>query len=254
MKLLEVKNLSIAFGGLLAVNELSLNIGEHEIVGLIGPNGSGKTTAINGISGFLTPQKGQVMLAGKDVIGMKPYKIAAVGISRTFQLTNLLTKVTVLDNVMAGLHLNIGVNVWDALMHAQGGTKEKRAREKAFEILEFTGLFHERHKICESVSNYSRKCLGLAMALAVKPRITLIDEVVSGLSASETEGVMDLINRIRESGVSILLVEHNMRVIMGLCDRIVVLSFGTKIAEGTPAEISANQEVQEAYLGGCYNA
>ncbi len=250
MTVLEVKEMTMAFGGLTAVNNLSFSVNENEVVGLIGPNGSGKTTTINCIAGNYAPRRGQVVFKRKDITGLKPHEIAALGLSRTFQLTTLLARETVLDNVLTGLHLRTGENIWDALIPTDAArNKERRATDIALEILDFVGIGAEKHRVCSSISNYSRKCLSLAVALASKPQMLLVDEVVSGLSADEIGKVMALITRIRESGVAVLLVEHNMRVIMSLCDRIIVLNFGAKIAEGPPAEIQANPEVQSAYLG-----
>lgn len=250
MSILEVKGMTMAFGGLIAVSDLSFSVADNEVVGLIGPNGSGKSTVINCISGFHTPRSGEVLLSGQNIIGLKPHQIAALGLSRTFQLTNLLPKQTVLDNVLTGMHLHAGETFWDAMAHSQrGNKKERRLLDKAMALLDFLGMSGDSSRLCQAVSHYSRKRLGLAIALAVQPKMLLVDEIVSGLSGEEVGGVMNCIRKIRESGVSILLVEHNMRVIMNLCHRIVVINFGSKIAEGTPAEIGANRHVQEAYLG-----
>jgi len=251
MKLLELKTMSKLFGGLIAVDNLSLEVGEQELVGLIGPNGSGKTTTLNCIAGFYPPSKGEILFKGENISGLKPHKIASRGLARTFQLTTLFPRVTVLQCVMTGLHMAIRTNIWDVVAPIRGGNqKENIVRDEALAILDFVGLTSERDAVCESISNYSRRRLALAIALSTKPSMLLIDEVVAGTSAEETVKIMELIDKIRQSGVTILIIEHNMRVIMGLCDRIIVLNFGAKIAEGTPAEIASNKDVQQAYLGG----
>ena len=251
MKLLEVKNMSKLFGGLVAVDNLNLRVGEGELVGLIGPNGSGKTTTLNCIAGFHSPTTGEIVFKGENITGLKPHQVAARHLSRTFQLTTLFPKMTVLQCVMTGLHMTIGTNIWAVVVPSRGSNrKENIFRDEALAILDFVGLTSEKDAVCESISNYSRRCLALAIALATKPSMLLIDEVVAGTSAEETVKIMELIAKIRQSGITILLVEHNMRVVMGLCDRIIVLNFGAKIAEGTPAEIASNRDVQRAYLGG----
>jgi len=254
MPILEVNNLSMRFGGLWAVNDLSFYVEEQEVVGLIGPNGSGKTTTINCIAGFYHPVTGEVLLRQRDITGMEPHRIAALGLSRTFQLTNLFGRCTVLDSVMTGMHLKLRPNLWDALWPQKGNKTEKRAKEMAMNILDFVGMVSEKDELSQNITNYSRKRLGLAVALATNPCMLLIDELVSGLSAEETKGIIDQIQKIRKSGVSILLVEHNMRVIMSVCDRISVLNFGTKLTEGSPQEVVRNEAVQKAYLGGRHDA
>jgi len=250
MNILEITGLSKSFGGLMALDNVDINVAEGEIMGLIGPNGSGKTTSINCLTGFLKSTQGKVVFRNQDITGWKPHRIAAAGMSRTFQLTGLLAKATVLDNILAGLHMEINAGAWDILGHSQrNNPKEIEARRRAGEILAFMGLSADRGNTCMSVSNYSRKRLGLAMALATQPRMILVDEVVSGLSNEETESLMGYIQKINASGVTILIIEHNMKLIMKLCDRITVLNNGVKIAEGTPGDISNNADVQEAYLG-----
>lgn len=254
MPILEVRDLSMRFGGLWAVDDLSFHVEEQEVVGLIGPNGSGKTTTINCIAGFYHPPRGEVLLREKDITGMEPHRIAALGLSRTFQLTNLFGRCTVLDSVMTGLHLRLRPSLSDALWPQKGNKSEKKAREMAMEILDFVGLVSEKEELSQNITNYARKRLGLAIALATNPCMLLIDELVSGLSTQETKGIIHQIQKIRKSGVSILLVEHNMRVIMSVCDRITVLDFGTKLAEGSPREIVSNKKVQKAYLGARHDA
>jgi branched-chain amino acid transport system ATP-binding protein len=250
--LLEIKNVTKLFGGLRAVDNVSLEVTEKELVGLIGPNGSGKTTLVNCIAGFYHPDDGDVFCMGENITRLRPHQIAARGLTRTFQAIPfpMRNTVTVLEYVMVGLHLKIGVNLAEAVARTRGGNrKENIARDIASETLDFMGLTSQKDTLYGSLNNYSRRCVSLAIALVSKPSLLLIDEIVAGMSAEETAETMELIRKVRHSGVTILLIEHNMRVIMGLCDRIVVLNFGVKIAEGTPAETAANKEVQKAYLG-----
>ena len=250
MSILSLQNITQAFGGIIALNDVSFQVAEGEILGLIGPNGSGKSTAINVITGFYTPQKGQVRFQGKDITGGKPHRIARLGLTRTFQLTQLLAKATVLDNVLTGMYMHCGENLWDAVSRSQeGNPKERKLRERAREIMEFIGIAADAGKPCMAASHFTRKRLGLAMAFATQPKMMLIDELVSGLSGEEARGMMKVVRDIRATGITVLMVEHNMRVIMSLCERIVVLKYGAKIAEGTPDQVAANKEVQEAYLG-----
>jgi branched-chain amino acid transport system ATP-binding protein len=250
MSILDLKNVTQAFGGIIALNDVSFHVEEGEILGLIGPNGSGKSTAINVITGFYIPREGQVVFQGRDITRWKPHRIARQGLTRTFQLTQLLAKASVLDNVLTGMYMHCGENLWDAIARSQeGNPKERKLRARAQEIMEFIGIADDAGKPCMAVSHFTRKRLGLAMAFATQPKMMLIDELVSGLSQDEAQGMMKVVRDIRSAGITVLMVEHNMRVIMSLCERIVVLKYGTKIAEGTPNQVAANKEVQEAYLG-----
>jgi branched-chain amino acid transport system ATP-binding protein len=250
MSILSLQNVTQAFGGIIALNDVTFQVEEGEILGLIGPNGSGKSTAINVITGFYLPRQGQVRFQGREITNWKPHRIARLGLTRTFQLTQLLARATVLDNVLTGMYMHCGENLWDAVSHSQeGNPKERKLRTRAREIMEFVGIADDAGKPCMAASHFTRKRLGLAMAFATRPKIMLIDELVSGLSEEESRGMMKVVRDIRATGVTVLMVEHNMRVIMSLCERIVVLKYGTKIAEGTPDQVAANKEVQEAYLG-----
>jgi branched-chain amino acid transport system ATP-binding protein len=254
MSILELDSVCMAFGGLMAVDHLSFKVEKGEIIGLIGPNGSGKTTTINCISGFLKTTGGKIIFNGKDITGKSPDDIAKHGLTRTFQLTQLLPTSTVQDNVMVGLHLRTRYGLWDAIARLPSAVrKEKQNLAAAMEVIDFLGLDAVKDRPCSSISHYERKKLGLAIALASNPEMVLVDEVVSGVSNEETGLIMDVVRAISKRGTTVLLVEHNMKVIMGLCNHIVVINFGARIAEGNPLEIQNNEQVKTAYLG-CENA
>jgi ABC-type branched-subunit amino acid transport system ATPase component len=247
MALLEAQNLSKHFGGLAAVNNVSLQVNEGEILGLIGPNGAGKTTCFNLLSGFLAPTAGTVVWRGEIINGLKAHQIVKRGLVRTFQLTTLFQDMTVLENVLLGLHLYSRRSPGQILFgwHSYPAAEVARSRE----VLEFTGLAAFAEQRARNLPHGHQRTLGIAMALAVRPQLLLLDEPVTGMNLEESQHVMDLIKTIRARGTTILLVEHNMKAVMGTCERIVVLNFGEKLTEGTPAEVAANPEVIAAYLG-----
>ena len=247
MPLLEAHSLSKHFGGLAAVNSLDLTVEGGEIVGLIGPNGAGKTTCFNLLSGFLRPTSGSVVFAGEDLTGRRPHQIVARGLVRTFQLATLFQELTVLENVLLGLHLHARMGLRQLLFSRRIFPPEEISL--SHEVLEFTGLASHADQLARNLPHGYRRALGIAMALAARPRLLLLDEPVTGMNLSESGQVMSLIKKIRDGGTTILLVEHNMKAVMGTCDRIVVLNFGRKLAEGTPAAVSTNADVIEAYLG-----
>jgi len=247
MPLLEAHSLSKHFGGLAAVNSLDLTVEGGEIVGLIGPNGAGKTTCFNLLSGFLRPTSGSVVFAGEDITGRRPHQIVARGLVRTFQLATLFQELTVLENVLLGLHLHARMGLRQLLFSRRIFPPEEISLSG--EVLEFTGLAAHAEQLARNLPHGYQRALGIAMALAARPRLLLLDEPVTGMNLSESGQVMSLIKKIRDGGTTILLVEHNMKAVMGTCDRIVVLNFGRKLAEGTPAAVSTNADVIEAYLG-----
>jgi branched-chain amino acid transport system ATP-binding protein len=248
--ILEVKKLSKQFGGLAAISGLDLNVRDTEILGLIGPNGAGKTTLFNVISGFFPPTSGKVIFKGKDITWLKAHEIAHLGISRTFQATNLFMKISVLENVFTGYHLSYKANKLKRILRTPTALKEEELlRQKAIEVLEFMGLTPLINELAANLPHGHQKILGICLALATNPKLLLLDEPVTGMNATETQNMINLIRQIRERNITIVLVEHDMKAVMNLCDRIVVLNYGQKIAEGLPEEIRENKEVIEAYLG-----
>lgn len=248
--LLELKDLTKHFGGLAAVQGLDLEVKQGEILGLIGPNGAGKTTVFNLVSGVLKPTRGRVIFDDKDITRLKANKVAQKGLVRTFQANTLFPDFTVMDNIILGCHLQTGMGFFQDLVNT-GSARKKRNQtvEKATDMVDFAGLADYRMEIAKNLSHGHQRALGVCIALAADPKLLLLDEPVTGMNVEEKETMMDLISRIRERGITVLVVEHDMRVVMGLCERIAVLNFGTKIAEGTPEVIQENQNVIEAYLG-----
>lgn len=236
MPLLELRNISKSFKGLAALTNVSLEIQKEEIVGLIGPNGAGKTTLFNVISGFITPELGQISFKDKDIVGLKPYQICKLGLVRTFQIVKPFLDLTVLENVLAGAY--------------NSANHRKEAIEIALDLLEFVGLADRRNDLAKILTIANLKNLELARALATKPSICLIDEAMSGLNPKEIDDMLETINRIRNlKKVTLFIIEHTMRAIMRVSDHIVVLDHGERIAKGTPSEVTSNQKVIEAYLG-----
>lgn len=247
---LEARNLKMKFGGVTAIAGLDLVVEEGEIRGLIGPNGAGKTTFFNACSGRYPVTAGEIRYRGQSIGGLKPHQIAAQGLVRTFQHVTLFKTFSVLKNVMAGNYLHARHSYWGSLLRTRR-TREAEAgsERRAREILDFIGLGHIAHQQASTLAHGHQKMLGIAIALAAEPRMLLLDEPCAGMNNDETREMITLVRRIRDTGITIMLIEHDMKVVMGLCDRITVLNFGTEIADGTPDEVRADPDVREAYLG-----
>jgi len=240
MSILELRGVSRRFGGLDALAEVDLSVQPGEIVGLIGPNGAGKTTLVNVVTGVYKPSSGSIHFNGSKIDGLKPYQISRIGVARTFQVVQPFPEMSVLENVMA------------PAIYAAGLKNIEEAREKALEKIEFVGLGVEVQTMASQLTLASRKRLELAKSLAMNPQLLLLDEVNAGLNPAEIDKALELIRTIAASGVTIIIIEHLMKVVMSLCNRIVVLHHGALIAEGTPKEITTDPRVVQAYLGSRY--
>jgi len=247
--ILEVKRLSRHFGGLAALSNLNLTVKEGEIRGIIGPNGAGKTTLFNVISGVYRPTSGQILYGnGSPIGGLSPSRIAKMGLIRTFQRTAIYHDFTVLKNVTAARHLHAKETLFRVFAGTTGRMEQENV-EKASEIIEFMGLGHLKEEVAANLPHGHQRALGVAIALACEPRVLLLDEPLTGMTPTEKAGMIDLIRKVHRQGITILMVEHDMRSVMELCDYISVLDFGTLLVEGTPAKIQTDENVINAYLG-----
>ena len=250
MALLEIRGLSKNFGGLAALDHLDLDVYESEILGIIGPNGAGKSTLFNVVTGYLEPVNGKVIFDGRDITRMKPHNIAKVGIGRTFQLSSLFPKTTVSNCLLTACHRHYKTPWWKTLLNMPAICKEdETARQKVREILDFLELTVHEDKLAEGLSSAFKRALAIGIALGSEPRLLLLDEPITTLSPDRVEKIMELMMKVRQAGTTIVIIEHNMKAIMDYCDRIAVLAFGRKIAEGSAQQIRNNKEVIESYLG-----
>ncbi len=252
---LETRNLTKKFGGLTAVNAVDFSIEKGKINAIIGPNGAGKSTFFNLISGFHPPTSGSIIFKGQDITKLPSNKIAELGIARTFQSTNLFEQSTVLDNVIVGHRLRTKSNLLDAVFRSKRlKREEEKCREKAFEVLGFAGLESVADKLVGSLTQEEKKRTAFALALATDPEIVFLDEPAAGVNPDETEGLAQLMKKMADQGITVCLIEHKMQMIMKLADKIMVLNYGEKIAEGNAEEIRNDPLVIKAYLGGSASA
>ena len=251
--LLSIRDLSIKFGGLTAVSRMTFDVRAGEVLSLIGPNGAGKTSAFNAITGYLRPAAGDIMFKDRRLVGLGPDAIAALGVVRTFQKTSLFSGQSALDNVLIGLHLRSRQSAFAIMLGLPSvGRDEAALRERAFEILRFVGVDSRAHELGGALPYGDQRLLGVAIALAAEPKLLLLDEPVSGMNPTEKASFMQTLGRIRDQGVTVLLVEHDMRTVMGVSDRVVCLNQGEIIANDIPSAIQRNPDVIRAYLGERY--
>ncbi|MCB1887853.1 MAG: ABC transporter ATP-binding protein [Rhodocyclaceae bacterium] len=249
--LLEARGISKHFGGLTALDDVSLTINKGEVYGLIGPNGAGKTTFFNVLTGAYVPDAGEFVFDGTELPTGKPHRVVAEGIARTFQNIRLFRDMTALENVMAGHHIRTRASVWGILTQNRHTREEERlTTERAFELLRYVGIERFARTVSKNLSYGDQRRLEIARALATEPRLLALDEPAAGMNATETGQLRVLIEQIRHDGTTVLLIEHDVKLVMGLCDRLAVLDFGRKIAEDVPAAVQKNEAVIEAYLGG----
>ncbi len=251
MSLLQTTNVVKRFGGLIAVNKMTFSVEQGRIVSIIGPNGAGKTTFFNTLTGIYTPEEGQILFKDKSLIGLRPDQVAATGIARTFQNIRLFGSMTVIENILVGMHIQLKQNAFDTLFRSRKfNIEEKDAEQRASELMEYVGLKNVGNELARNLPYGGQRRIEIARALAASPTLLLLDEPTAGMNPNESEDAIKLFRRIRdEKGITILMIEHDMRVVMGISEHITVMDYGEKIAEGSPQEIRSNQRVIEAYLG-----
>ena len=248
---LEAKNISVQFGGLLAVNSVDFNIPKQSVVSLIGPNGAGKTTFFNVLTGLYKPSAGSITYDGRDITDLPPHKIAEAGIARTFQNIRLFGLMTAQENLLVAMHSHLKAGITSTILRTPKQRREEReAEERAQEILDFAGVGKWTHEFARNLSYGDQRRLEVARALALQPKVLLLDEPTAGMNPQESQVFIDFVRRlVKERDISIMLIEHDMKVVMSVSERITVLDQGEKIAEGTPDQIKNNARVVEAYLG-----
>mgnify|MGYP000987226988 FL=1 len=251
MALLQTTNVVKRFGGLTAVNKITFSVDEGRIVSIIGPNGAGKTTFFNSLTGIYRPEEGEILFKGQSLVGLRPDQVSARGMSRTFQNIRLFGSMSVIENILVGMHNQLRQNAFDTLFRSKKfNEEEKEAEAKASALMEYVGLKNVGNELAKNLPYGGQRRIEIARALAANPTLLLLDEPTAGMNPNETADAIKLFRRIRdERGVTILLIEHDMRVVMGISEHISVMDYGEKIAEGSPAEIRKNQRVIEAYLG-----